>query len=81
MSEDYIKSAKIFGYTGNLTGTVVNISNASFLHGIYNAGNIGSLTVRVNDSPIFISAGRVEFNAPLVFNNFSGSSSYTLIYS
>lgn len=81
MSENYIKSAKIFGYTGNLTGTVVNINNSSFLHGIYNAANIGSLTVKVDDSPIFISAGRIEFSAPLAFNTFSGSNSYTLIYS
>lgn len=81
MAENYIKSAKIFGYTGNLTGTVQCISDASFLHGVYNAANNAASAVRINSDCIFISAGRVEFTAPVIFQSFSGSFPYTLIYS
>lgn len=81
MAENYLKSAKIFGYTGALIGTVQCISDASFLHGVYNAANNVASTVRINSECIYLSAGRIEFTAPVVFQSFSGSLPYTLIYS
>lgn len=81
MAENYIKSAKIFGYTGTLTGTVQCVSDASFLHGVYNAANNAASTVRINSDCFYISAGRIEFAAPVIFQCFSGSLPYTLIYS
>jgi hypothetical protein len=81
MAENYINSVKIFGYTGNLTGTVQCIPGASFLHGVYNAANNAAASVKVDSYSIYISAGRVEFPVPVSFQCFSGGLPYTLIYS
>ena len=83
MAENYIKTAKLFSYTGSLTGTVQNISCATFLHGIYQATNIGiAANAQVDSACFYVTPGRnINFNTPLPFNCFSGSISFLLLYS
>lgn len=82
MSENYLKSAKL--YTLNTTG-VTTISGAGFIHGIYNATNAATIVIVDNAHRIHLTNdGNATFPVPLTFSNirmFANNTTGVILYS